>query len=366
MNREKTFIIAEAGVNHNGSLEIAKQLVRKAVEAGADAVKFQTFKSEKVISRYAEKAEYQKETTGSEESQLDMVRKLELSEEAHFELQKYCKEQGILFLSTAFDSDSMDFLVEQMNLPLLKIPSGEITNAPLLLKASQTGLPVILSTGMATLGEIEDALGVLAFGYISDKKTQPSKASFQDALFSEQGQRALLNKVTLLHCTTEYPTPFHDVNLRAMETLQTAFGLPVGLSDHTEGIAIPIAAVSLGAKVIEKHFTLDKTLPGPDHKASLEPSELNMMVRSIREVERALGSPQKRPVMSERKNINIARKSLVAAKEIRAGEFFTEENVTTKRPGNGISPMYYWDIIGTVAKQDYREDEVIMINGNRL
>lgn len=361
----KTFIIAEAGVNHNGSIEIAKRLIDVAVEAGADAVKFQTFKANKVISKFAEKADYQKQTTGSNESQLEMVRKLELDTEAHYKLREYCIQQNIKFLSTPFDLDSVDFLVNKMKVELIKIPSGEITNAPLLLRIAQSGLPVILSSGMATLAEIEQALGVLAFGY-TKVDAKPSRKMFQDALYSKEGRTSLQAKVSLLHCTTEYPTPYNDVNLRAIDTMSQAFGLSVGLSDHTEGIAVPIAAVARGAKIIEKHFTLDKTLPGPDHKASLEPKELKDMVTSIRQVEMALGSPIKTPAPSELKNQDIARKSLVASTNIAAGEIFTVENLTSKRPGTGISPMYFWDVLGTVADKDYKEDEVITYYASRV
>lgn len=365
MDKYKTYIIAEAGVNHNGSIEMAKALIDKAASAGADAVKFQTFKAEKVISQYAEKAAYQKKTTGTEESQLEMVKKLELDEAAHYELKDYCEKRNIKFLSTPFDLESVDLLVNKMNVPILKIPSGEITNGPLLLKIARTGLPVILSTGMASLGEVEQALSVLAFGY-SNMQDSPAIPKFQDAYYSREGQQALIEKVTLLHCTTEYPTPYHDVNLRAMDTLEKAFGLPVGLSDHTEGIAVPIAAVARGAKVIEKHFTLDKNLLGPDHKASLEPYELEALVKSIRQIEQALGSSLKSPAQSEMKNKAIARKSLVASRNIQRGEIFTSENLTTKRPATGMSPMFFWEVVGKVADRDYKEDEVIVSYANPL
>ncbi|RNB53843.1 N-acetylneuraminate synthase [Brevibacillus gelatini] len=355
---QKTFIIAEAGVNHNGSLEMAKELVYRAAEAGADAVKFQTFKAEKIISKRAGKAEYQKKTTDKEESQLEMVKKLEMDRAMHEELVAYCKKCQIQFLSTPFDLDSVDLLANEIKVSQLKIPSGEITNAPLLYKAAQTGLPILLSTGMSTLGDIEEALAVLAFGYCQSNAA-PSKSSFFQAFYSEEGQHHLQQKVTLLHCTTEYPTPFKDVNLRVIDTLSTAFGLPVGLSDHTEGIAIPIAAVARGAQVIEKHFTLDRNLPGPDHRASIEPAELIQMVTSIRQVEQAIGQAMKLPVPSERGNIAVVRKSLVAATSIQKGERFTEKNMTAKRPGTGVSPMLYWDYIGKVASQDYDEDDVI-------
>ena len=353
------FIIAEAGVNHNGSIEMAKKLIDVAADAdaGADAVKFQTFKAEKVISKHAPKAVYQKKTTAEAESQLEMVKKLELDEKAHRDLIRHCKKRKIEFLSTPFDYDSIDLLV-RLKLSRLKIPSGEITNGPYLLHIARTEKPVILSTGMSTLGEIETALGVLAFGYVTPK-ARPSLKAFQDAFCSEQGKQALEEKVTLLHCTTEYPAPFDEVNLRAMKTMRIAFGLPVGLSDHTPGIAVPIAAVALGASVIEKHFTLDRNLPGPDHKASLEPDELKAMVMAIRNVEAAMGRGRKVPTFSEIKNRDIARKSLVAAKPICKGEAFSAANIATKRPGNGISPMQYWELIVEKAKIDYEIDEAI-------
>lgn len=354
-----TCIIAEAGVNHNGSLEMARQLVAVAAEAGADAVKFQTFKAERLVSRQAPKAEYQQQTTDSSESQFDMIKKLELDAAAHAAIIKHCADCGIEFLSTPFDLESVDLLAGEFNLPRLKLPSGEITNAPLLLKAARSGKPVILSTGMCTLADVEAALEVLAFGYTRPLDERPSTRAFREAYCSNEGREALLCNVTLLHCTTEYPAPLVDVNLRAMGTLQAAFGLPVGFSDHTEGIAVSVAAAARGAVVIEKHFTLDRKLPGPDHKASLEPAELRAMVQSIREVEQALGSTLKMPAPSEIKNISIARKCLVAACRITQGERFTESNLTVKRAGNGISPLLYWEIVGRVAGRDYQHDEMI-------
>ena len=335
MNYNKTFIIAEAGVNHNGSLELAKKMINAAVEAGADAVKFQTFKAEKVISRYAPKAEYQKKTTTADESQLEMVKKLELDAAAHQTLINYCKKKNIRFLSTPFDLESID-LLNELGLDILKIPSGEITNLPYLRKIGALKKEIILSTGMADLGEIEDALDVLI------------KAG------------TARENITVLHCNTEYPTPFEDVNLRAMLTIKADFpGIQVGYSDHTPGIEAPIAAVAMGATIIEKHFTLDKNMTGPDHKASLEPDELKAMVRAIRNIEKALGSGIKTPSPSELKNMPIARKSIVAAKNIRKGESFTEENLTVKRPGTGISPMRWDEILGKYAQKKYVEDELI-------
>lgn len=357
MQAHHTYIIAEAGVNHNGSLDMAKKLVEVAAEAGADAVKFQTFKADKLVSRSAPKAEYQTKTTGADESQHEMIRKLELDESAHEILIEHCKVCGIQFLSTPFDLESVDLLVGKFNLFCIKIPSGDMTNAPLLLKIARTGKPVILSTGMSTLGEIEDALGVLAFGYLGNSK--PSIAAFRAAYCSAEGQAILQDKLTLLHCTTEYPAPLEDVNLKVIDTLRSAFGLPVGYSDHTEGITVPIAAVARGAVAIEKHFTLDRTLPGPDHKASLEPAELKQMVAAIRIVEQALGSARKHPTPSELKNITVARKSLVAACTIRACESFTAENLAVKRPGNGLSPMQYWELLNRKAGRDFSADEAV-------
>lgn len=351
----KVFVIAEAGVNHNGSLDMALRLVDVAAEAGADAVKFQTFTAERVISKHASKADYQKKTTDASESQLEMARRLEMDHQDHLTLKARCAERGILFLSSPFDEPSVDFLSRVLGLETLKIPSGEITNAPLLLRAARTGCAIILSTGMSTLGEIEDALGVLAFGYSGEKA--PSREAFRAAFFSEKGQALLKRKVTLMHCTTEYPAPFFEVNLNAIGTLHRAFGLPVGYSDHTDGIAIPIAAAALGARVIEKHFTLDRSLSGPDHKASLEPCDLATMIRSIREVEASLGNGKKIPSSSELKNLSIARKSLVAAEDIKAGSLLTQGNMTSKRPGDGVSPFFFWDFLGTNATTDFLKDE---------
>jgi N-acetylneuraminate synthase len=354
---KQIFIIAEAGVNHNGSLETAARLVEVAAAAGADAVKFQTFKAEKVISRAAPKADYQKAATDALESQLEMVRRLELDQASHETLLACCRGKNLEFMSTPFDDESVDLLV-QLGVTRLKVPSGEITNAPLLLKMARTGLPIIMSSGMANLEEVGTALGVLAFGYLNYPE-RPSAAGFDRAW--REGQGILKDKVTLLHCTTEYPAPFEEVNLRALETLVDAFGLPVGYSDHTPGVAVPLAAAALGAVVIEKHFTLDRNLPGPDHRASLEPAELAAMVQGIRQVEVALGSPDKLPTRSELKNRDIARRSLVAARSIRKGERFSEENLTTKRPGTGVSPFYYWEFIGQVAHKDFQADEVISL-----
>lgn len=331
----KTLIIAEAGVNHNGSLELAKQLVASAAAAGADLVKFQSFLTSKIIARHAPKAQYQKDTTGTEESQYEMVRKLELSRADHTALIEECRRHGIGFFSTAFDPESFDMLLELGCLNLIKVPSGELTNLPLLRYMTRLGKPVLLSTGMANLGEIEAAIEVI------------------------EAAGTPRNLITILQCTTEYPTPMEDVNLRAMVSMKQAFGVQVGYSDHTPGIEVPIAAVALGATVIEKHFTLDRNLPGPDHKASLEPHELKAMVDGIRNIERALGDGIKRPSSSELKNKPIARKSIVASRNIKVGELFSTENLGTKRPGTGISPMRWDEVIGRPAPRDFATDELI-------
>jgi N-acetylneuraminate synthase len=359
MRSRPVYIIAEAGVNHNGSLQIARKLIDAAAAAGVDAVKFQTFKAEKLVSGASPKAEYQKARTNANESQFDMLKTLELDEKAHVLLAGHCRKRNIRFLSTPFDEDSIGLLATRIGVPLLKLPSGEITNGPLLLCAAQTRLPVILSTGMSTLADIRAALSVLAFGY-AGAGTTPSRAALRTAFSSAAGQRWLRKKVTLLHCTTEYPAPFSDVNLRAMDTMRDAFGLPVGLSDHTTGVSVPIAAVARGACVIEKHFTLDRKLPGPDHQASLEPSELRAMVEAIRNIERALGTGQKKPARSEKKNMLMARRSIVAARDIAQGEVLTRENLTCKRPGNGMSPLLYWDLLGEKAARRYPKDARIV------
>ena len=332
---DNTFIIAEAGINHNGSLEMALRLIDVACAAGADAVKFQTFKADRIIAVNAPKAEYQKDATGTDESQLEMVKKLELDEAAHTRLHNYCQDKDIRFLSTPFDLESIDLLT-RLGLEIFKIPSGEITNLPYLRKLGALKKRLILSTGMADLSEIKDALDVLA----------------------DAGSR--MEDITVLHCNTEYPTPFEDVNLRAMLTIRSAFpGISVGYSDHTLGIEAPIAAVAIGATVIEKHFTLDRNLPGPDHRASLEPDELAAMISAIRNIEKALGTGIKKPSPSESRNIPVARKSIVAAAPIKKGETFTEMNITVKRPGTGITPMRWDEMIGRKAAKPYRKDELI-------
>lgn len=357
MPAQSTYIIAEAGVNHNGSLELAKKLIQAAADAGADAVKFQTFKADRLVSRSAPKAEYQQRATGSCESQYEMIRKLELDEQAHETLIRHCATCGIEFLSTPFDLESLELLTARFDISRIKVPSGDITNAPLLLGIARTGKPVLLSTGMSTLGEIEDALGALAFGALG--QGTPSRAAFRAAYCSAAGGALLKERVTLLHCTTEYPAPLADVNLRAMDTLRNAFALPVGYSDHTEGIAVPIAAAALGAAVVEKHFTLGRTLPGPDHRASLEPDGLRRMVAGIRDVEQALGCAKKQPAPSELSNLAVARKSLVAARAIAMGEIFTTENLTAKRPGGGLSPMFYWELLDRTARRNFSADEEV-------
>lgn len=352
------YIIAEAGVNHNGDIELARQLVRKGAAAGVNAVKFQTFRPEQLVTRNAEKAAYQKVTTGSQESQLIMLKKLTLRDEDYVELEQLCQECGVDFISTPFDSDSLRFLTTELDMPFIKVPSGEITNAPYLWEIARTQKPVILSTGMATLGEIENALAVLACGYLhSDFPT--SFREVQEVYVSVEGQKELQDKVQLLHCTTQYPAPAKQANLLAMDTMKRAFGLPVGYSDHTEGITIPIAAVARGAQIIEKHFTLDKNMPGPDHKASLEPEELKNMVQAIRTLEQAIGTGVKIPAADEVPNIPIVRKCLVAAKNVKAGEFFSLDNLTAKRAGKGISPMDVWKWLGEKAKRNYKADEKI-------
>ncbi len=360
MSTTSTLIIAEAGVNHNGDEKLAFELVDAAVDCGADIVKFQTFKAKKLVTASAKQADYQVKNTGVTESQFDMLSRLELGYEVHKELLAYCNDKGIEFLSTAFDSESLAFLVNDLGLKRLKIPSGDLTNAPLVLEHAQTGCDLIVSTGMATLSEIETALGVIAFGYTADKEAIPGIDAFQAAYYSEAGQKALKQKVTVLHCTTEYPAPMPDINLRAMDSLASAFRVSVGYSDHSKGITIPIAAVARGAVLIEKHFTLDNNMEGPDHKASLEPDELKNMVNAIRDVELALGDGVKGPRPSEIKNKQIARKSLVASRPIKLGETFSAANIEIKRPGDGAEPIRYWDVIGQAASKAYSEGDVII------
>jgi len=336
MSNHKTFIIAEAGVNHNGNIDLAKQMIDVALKSGADAVKFQTFKTENLVSKIAPKADYQKFLTGNSESQFEMIKKLELDETAHKILFTYCRGKSIQFLSSPFDLESID-LLDKLGMEIFKIPSGEITNLPYLRKIGGLNKKVIMSTGMAYLDEIEDALKLLINTGIE------------------------LKNITVLHCNTEYPTPMEDVNLQAIITIAKAFSVSVGYSDHTLGIETPIAAVALGAQVIEKHFTLDKNLKGPDHKASLEPHEFKRMVNAIRNIEKALGNGIKKPSPSELKNKPIARKSIIAVCDIQRGEKFTEKNIAAKRPGTGISPMRWDEVIGRKASRNFNEDEIICL-----
>ena len=337
VNKQKVFIIAEAGVNHNGSMKLAKELIDAAVAAKVDAVKFQTFIAENVISKHAEKADYQKSTTGKNESQLDMVKKLQLSFDQFDELKLYCEEKSIMFLSTPFDMQSIDFL-KTMKMGLWKVPSGEITNVPYLKKIGSFNEEVIFSTGMSTLGDIENALAILI-----DSGTQKEN-------------------ITILHCNTEYPTPMSDVNLNAMLTIKNAFGVNIGYSDHTLGIEVSVAAVAIGARVIEKHFTISNLLEGPDHKASLEPDELRNLVTSIRNIEQAMGTGIKLPTQSEKKNINIARKSIHLSRDINKGEILRLEDLVVKRPGNGIDPKFIYEIVGCVIKENLLEDQQLHFN----
>lgn len=357
--RDAVYIIAEAGVNHNGSPKLARSLVDVAAAAGADAVKFQSFRAGDLVSQSAPRAAYQAENLGGSETQLQMLRKLELSFDDQRDVAAHAAKAGIEFLSTPFDLASLDFLARDLRVSRIKLGSGDLTNAPLLLAAARTGRDVILSSGMASLEETLTALGVLAFGYTAGAGDSPTPAAFVRAWGSEAGRGAVATRVTLLHCTSEYPTPPADVNLRAMDALREATGLRVGLSDHTEGIAISIAAAARGAVVIEKHFTLDRTMTGPDHRASIDPDDLKKLVRSVRDVERALGTGVKAPMAGEFSTRAVARRSLVAGASIRAGEVFSAENLLVKRPGTGVAPILYWEYLGRVATRDYAQDELI-------
>lgn len=351
------FVIAEAGVNHNGSLERALQLVDVAADSGADAVKFQTFRAEELVTAKAAKATYQVTNTGKDDGQLGMLRALELRPADHASLVERCRERGVHFMSTAFDESSLAFLAT-LDMPAVKIPSGDITAGPLLLQAARLGRPLIVSTGMSTLADVEAALGVLAFGLT--RQGEPlGREQLGAAYASTEGQAALRANVTLLHCVTQYPAPPEAVNLRAMDTLADAFGLSVGYSDHTLGIEVSLAAAARGACVIEKHFTLDRGLPGPDHAASLEPAELTQLVKGIRCIEQALGSARKMPAAIELPNRAVARRSIVAARVIRAGEVLRADMLAIKRPGNGVSPLNWWDVLGSPARRDYAADEAI-------
>lgn len=355
----RTSIIAEIGVNHNGDIDLAKRLIDAAAHAGADFAKFQTFKAEALVTKNTEKAAYQKTTTEPKESQLDMLRRYELDAEAHHKLKAHCQSAGIRFLSSAFDQDSLDFLIGDMALPIIKFGSGELLNAPLLFSAARRDVDVILSSGMANLGDIEQALMVLTLGYAPDAPDAPSPEHFSSA-WSNRGYHARMReKVSLLQCTTSYPAEAHNLNLAVMRTLRQAFGLRTGFSDHSAGTAAAIAAVALGAEIIEKHITLDRNLPGPDHAASLEIGEFAHLVSDIRTVEQALGQPYKVASQVELDNAALARKSLVAAGNISEGDIFGPNNVGVKRPGSGLSPMLYWSLLGRRARRTYCPDELL-------
>lgn len=359
---DRCLIIAEAGVNHNGSLDLALELVDRAAEAGADIVKFQTFRSAELASRSAPKASYQQRTTELGESQLDMLRRLELTEDSHHALLKRCDERGIRFLSTPFDLASLDFLTKRLGRSLIKLGSGELTNGPLLLAAGRSGANVILSTGMGTLSEVEEALGVLGYGMTGG--IAPTRKAFAEVLHEPATWTVLREHVTLLHCTTEYPAPVEETNLRVLSTLRQAFGLAVGYSDHTNGNAVSFAAVALGATVIEKHFTLDRSLPGPDHAASLEPDELTELVRGIRDVEAALGTGIKQPGRAEIANRVVARKSLIAVRDLPTGHVLSETDFRAKRPGGGISAMDFWDVQGRKLTEAVVEGGYILLGSD--
>jgi len=355
---DRVYVIAEAGVNHNGSLQRAAEMVAAAARAGADAVKFQTFRAERLVSRSAAKAQYQQETTAVDESQFDMLKKLELSEAHHAVLESESKRLGIDFLSTAFDIESMDFLVRATGIRHLKIPSGEATNAPFLLHAARKNLPILLSTGMCSLADIEQALMVIAYGF-KHPVGHPAPGDLAQAYAEREIQAQLMERVTILHCVTEYPAQPAHINLRAMDVIAETFGLPVGYSDHTLGGAVALAAAARGAKVIEKHFTMDRGLPGPDHRASLQPEELRALVENIRDIEAALGERSKTPATAEIANRSAARKSLIAIAPVKRGELFSAANLGVKRPGTGISPYQYWQMLGQPATRDYAADELI-------
>lgn len=360
-DRDRVLVIAEAGVNHNGDVERALDMIDAASEAKADVVKFQTFNASRLVTRHAAKAAYQKKALADDAdgTQHGMLKKLELPEEAYARLVERCRARGVEFLSTPFDEPSVD-LLRSHGMVRMKIGSGDVATAPLLLRAARTKLPLILSTGASTLADVEQALGVLAFGFTAPAGRAPkSESDFAIAYGSPEGRAALEQSVTILHCVTEYPAPVRDVNLRAMDTLRDAFGLPVGYSDHTMGITLPIAAVARGATVIEKHFTLDRALPGPDHAASLTPSELATMIAAIRDVSAALGSPRKCPAPSELANRVIVRRSVVAARPIKKGEVLSTENLTVKRPAGGRSPYGLWELLGRAAEKDYEVDDPV-------
>ena len=357
MSRKAVYIIAEAGVNHNGRRELAFSLVDAAADAGADAVKFQTFDAKKVASKSVQKAAYQKQSTDAAESQLEMLKKLELPRDWHYELQAHARAKGIEFISTAFDVDSLAFLVE-LGIPFFKVPSGELTNAPLLWQFARTRKPLVLSTGMATLSEVEEGLAVVAHALTAER--EPADMNDVWRTWSKaENRKNLVGHVSLLHCTSQYPTPFNEVNLRAMDTLASAFGLKVGYSDHTKGILIPVAAVARGAAIIEKHFTLDRTLAGPDHAASLEPAELKQMVDDIRALQTALGDGGKAPFPSEWDSRLAARQQVIAARDVAAGTVLAREDLATARSGSGIAPSNLWGLVGQVAHRAYAAGDLI-------
>ncbi|NEW08844.1 N-acetylneuraminate synthase [Paenibacillus sp. SYP-B3998] len=356
--KNHTYIIAEAGVNHNGSLDLAFALVNAAVQAGADAVKFQTFKTENLVTKKAKQAEYQVKNIGEETSQYAMLKKLELAYDEFIQIKAYCDEKKIEFLSTPFDRESVNFLVDELVIRTVKIPSGELTNAPFVHYIATKRKPMILSTGMATMEDIHEAMSFIAYG-LAHPTENVEIGAVRKFYHTSEAKEWLKDYVTILHCTTEYPTPYTDVNLMAMDQLKRELRVNVGLSDHSEGIYVPVAAVARGAQLIEKHFTISRTLPGPDHRASLEPNELTEMVKAIRIIEQSLGDGDKKPTFNEQRNQIAARKSLVAAKPIEIGTIFTEENLTVKRPGSGRAPSQYWSFIGTTASQSYEEDELI-------
>ncbi len=354
----KTYIIAEAGVNHNGSESLAMDMVTIAKEMGADAIKFQLFKAGSLVTTSAEQAQYQKKTSEQQKTQYQMLKELELPNDSFKKLQAHALKEEIDFIITPFDLESLQFIVQDLALQVVKIGSGDVTNGPLLLAAARSQKEIILSTGMCTLSDIEKALKVITFGYLA-KEEFPTAQSLEDYYLSSSAQSILEEKVTLLHCTSEYPAPVEEVNLKAMDTIFAAFGLPVGLSDHTQGIGIAIAAVAREAIMIEKHFTLDNEMVGPDHRASLNPVEFRAMISGIRQVEKALGDGRKCPTLSETKNADVVRRSLVANQNIASGETFTEGNIGIKRPSNGISPMAYWDFLGKKANKNFTKDEML-------
>ena len=359
---KSVYIIAEAGVNHNGDAKLASELIDAAAEAGANAIKFQIFKAENLVTKNAKKSAYQKNNTNSDDTQFLMLKNLELTNETHLKLFEHCKKKKIEYLASSFDQDSLRFLLEDLNLNTLKIASGEITNGPFILQHAMHGSNILLSTGMSTFEEMEDALGVIAFGLLINSKffnVLPSKANFKSAFMSKEGQKILREKVTLLHCTSDYPAQLKEINLNAMVTMKKKFNLEIGYSDHSQGILVPIAATALGAKVIEKHFTMDKKLSGPDHNASLDPKELASMINVVRNTEKLLGESKKIPQASELINMSLIRKSIVARKKIEKGKIFTSDDITFKRPADGRSPMDYWEILNDKSKSNYDIDDHI-------